>query len=79
MVAESTGKIHSPVMTLKRNKKDNPEIMLHEMLHYYTFPFLDAVKNERDNGSLIADPTIKAQAYHLFHSLDDIYTRAKAL
>jgi hypothetical protein len=59
----------SPKMQIKNTKQDDGETLLHELLHYYTFPYLYAGERQKKWQIEIADATQKKRAVELFDTM----------
>lgn len=65
-----------PSMKIKTSHKDNAEILLHELLHYYVNPYLYGAKEHRKWNLKVNPPQLDI-ALRLYDSLYTLYVEAK--
>ncbi len=67
----------SPRMFIKTASKDDSEIVLHELIHYYINPYLEAAIQQK-NGNIKINAAQENSALTLYDSLHSLYTEAKS-
>lgn len=67
----------SPRMFIKTTSKDDSEIVLHELIHYYINPYLEAAINQK-NWDIKINAAQENAAITLYDSLHALYTEAKS-